>query len=274
MRQNGVLVHNPRTSLPYYLPRFDEKEIFEKAHQRQVPILLKGPTGCGKTRLVEHMAGRLHVPLYTVPCHDDLTASDLIGRYLIKDGNTVWIDGPMTRAVRDGGICYLDEVVEARKDTIVVIHPLTDDRRQLFIERTGETLKAPANFQLVISFNPGYQNTMKTLKPSTRQRFVALDLDWPSPEQEAAIVAHESGVDDRISKHLVHLAQKIRPLKNEGLEEVPSTRTLVLAARMIVSGVAPQRAAEIAMGTPLTEDDAVLKTIVDLAQFEFENAVA
>jgi len=255
--------------LPYYVARTDEIEIFENAHRRQIPVLLKGPTGCGKTRLVEHMAARLGVPLYTVPCHDDLTASDLIGRYLIKGGDTVWIDGPLTRAVRHGGICYLDEVVEARKDTVVVIHPLTDDRRQLFIERTGEALKAPPSFQLVISFNPGYQNTTKTLKPSTRQRFVALEFDWPAEEREAAIVAHESGVEERVARRLVHLAHNIRPLKNEGLEEVPSTRTLVQAGRLIVAGLEPQRAAEIAMGTPLTEDEAVLKAIQDLARFEF-----
>ena len=211
-------------------------------------------------------------PLYTVACHDDLTASDLVGRYLIKEGETVWIDGPLTRAVRHGGICYLDEVVEARKDTIVVIHPLSDDRRQLFIERTGETIHAPASFQLVISFNPGYQNTMKSLKPSTRQRFVALEFDWPPPEQEAEIVAHESGVDARTAKRLVHLAHKIRPLKDEGLEEVPSTRTLVLAGRLIMAGTEPQRAAELAMGTPLTEDEAVLKTIREFAKFEFNSA--
>lgn len=256
--------------LPYYLARGDEREIFEKAHQKQIPVLLKGPTGCGKTRLVEHMAARLGVPLFTVPCHDDLAASDLIGRYLLKDGDTLWVDGPLTRAVREGGICYLDEVVEARKDTVVVIHPLTDDRRQLFMERTGETLKAPASFQLVISFNPGYQNATKTLKPSTRQRFVALDLDWPEPAQEIEIVVHESGVEPRLGERLVHLAHKVRPLKNDGLEEVPSTRTLVLAGRMIVSGLAPRRAAEIALGTPLTEDEAVLRTIRDLARFAFE----
>ena len=263
-------MHKLAQSLPYYLARSDEKEIFARAHKRQIPVLLKGPTGCGKTRLVEHMAAELEVPLFTVPCHDDLTASDLIGRYLIKDGNTTWIDGPLTRAVREGGICYLDEVVEARKDTVVVIHPLTDDRRQLFIERTGETLKAPSSFQLVISFNPGYQNATKTLKPSTRQRFVALDLDWPSAEQEMQIVVHESGVEENLARHIVHLAQKIRPLKNEGLEEVPSTRTLVLAGRMMVSGVEPRRAALIAMGIPLTEDEAVLKTIAEFAHFEFE----
>ena len=258
--------------LPYYVARSDEVGVFAHAHGRQIPVLLKGPTGCGKTRLVEHMAARLSVPLFTVPCHDDLTASDLVGRYLIKEGETVWIDGPLTRAVRHGGICYLDEVVEARKDTIVVIHPLSDDRRQLFIERTGETLHAPAGFQLVISFNPGYQNTMKSLKPSTRQRFVALEFDWPPPEQEAEIVAHESGLDARMARQLVHLAHKIRPLKDEGLEEVPSTRTLVLAGRMIVAGTAPQRAAELAMGTPLTEDEAVLKTIREFARFEFSSA--
>lgn len=257
------------SELPYYVARGDELELFTNAHERQIPVLLKGPTGCGKTRLVEHVAAKMGVPLYTVPCHDDLTASDLVGRYLIKDGNTEWIDGPLTRAVRHGGICYLDEVVEARKDTIVVIHPLSDDRRQLFIERTGETIDAPPNFQLVISFNPGYQNTMKSLKPSTRQRFVALDFDWPPMDQESQIVAHESGVDADTAHHLVHLAHRIRPLKDEGLEEVPSTRTLVIAGRMIVAGMDRARAAEVAMGIPLTEDEAVLKTIRDLAHFEF-----
>src|SRR6478609_10729506 len=183
------------SDLPYYVPAGNECALFELAWRKRLPLLLKGPTGCGKTRFVAHMASRLGLPLHTVSCHDDLTAADLTGRYLLKGGDTVWTDGPLTRAVREGGICYLDEVVEARKDVTVVLHPLTDDRRILPLERTGEVLAAPPEFMLVVSYNPGYQNILKALKPSTKQRFVAIELGFPRPELELRIVAQESGLE-------------------------------------------------------------------------------
>src|SRR5499425_1612456 len=190
---------------PYYLPVGREVELFEAAHTARLPVILKGPTGCGKTRFVEHMAWRLKRPLVTIACHDDLSASDLTGRYLIRGEETVWVDGPLTTAARHGAICYLDEVVEARQDTVVVIHPLTDDRRILPIEKTGELLEAASEFQLVISYNPGYQHAIKDLKPSTRQRFVTVDFDFPSASAEAEIVAHESGIRKATAQALVEL---------------------------------------------------------------------
>lgn len=245
--------------LPYYQASGEECILFEHAYRHRLPLLLKGPTGCGKTRFVTHMAARLGRPLYTVSCHDDLTAADLTGRYLLRGGDTVWTDGPLTRAVREGAICYLDEIVEARKDVTVVLHPLTDDRRLLPLERTGELLQAPEEFMLVISYNPGYQNILKGLKPSTRQRFLALAFDFPPPEMETLIVARESGlVQDRCAA-LVRLAGQLRELKGQDLEEGVSTRLLVYCATLIHAGVKPDLAVRIALIEPLT-DDADIKT--------------
>lgn len=251
-------------AIPYYSPSADECEVFEAAFRNQLPLLLKGPTGCGKTRFVAHMAARLGLPLYTVACHDDLTASDLTGRYLLKGGDTLWSDGPLTRAVREGGICYLDEVVEARKDVTVVIHPLTDNRRTLFLERTAEELRAPSNFMLVVSYNPGYQNVMKMLKPSTRQRFVAMEFGFPPPEREAAIVSAETGLAQDRSRLLVRLATRLRALKGRDLEEAVSTRLLVYAATLMADGMALERAIDIAMLEPLTDDAPVRAGLHDL----------
>lgn len=241
-------------TIPFYAEQGDEVRLFEHAYRQQLPALLKGPTGCGKTRFVEHMAARLGRPLITVSCHDDLTAADLVGRYLIGDGNTVWNDGPLARAVRTGAICYLDEVVEARKDTTVVLHPLADDRRQLPIERTGELLQASPEFMLVVSYNPGYQNLLKNLKPSTRQRFVALVFDYPTPEIERRIIVAESGADEKLATRLVKLASALRRLTDQDLEETVSTRLLVVAARLVVSGLPELIAARAAIVDALTDD--------------------
>ena len=241
-------------TIPFYAEQGDEVRLFEHAYRQQLPALLKGPTGCGKTRFVEHMAARLGRPLITVSCHDDLTAADLVGRYLIGDGNTVWNDGPLARAVRTGAICYLYEVVEARKDTTVVLHPLADDRRQLPIERTGELLQASPEFMLVVSYNPGYQNLLKNLKPSTRQRFVALVFDYPAPEIERRIIVAESGADEKLATRLVKLASALRRLTDQDLEETVSTRLLVVAARLVVSGLPELIAARAAIVDALTDD--------------------
>ncbi|MRX50475.1 AAA domain-containing protein [Paracoccus sp. S-4012] len=251
-------------SAPFYLPQGDEVALFEAAAANDLPVLLKGPTGCGKTRFVTHMAARLGRPLYTVACHDDLSAADLIGRYLLKGGETVWVDGPLTRAVREGAICYLDEVVEARKDVTVVLHPLTDDRRILPIDRTGEELQAAPGFMLVASYNPGYQNILKTLKPSTRQRFLAMEFDFPAPAAETAIVVQESGLDQARAAQLVRLAGKLRALKGQDLEEGVSTRLVVYAATLIAGGMALPRAIEAAMIEPLTDDAEVKRGLQDL----------
>lgn len=240
--------------LPYYAPQGDEVAVFEQAHAQRLPLLLKGPTGCGKTRFVEHMAARLGRPLITVACHDDLSAADLVGRHLIDDHGTRWQDGPLARAVRSGAICYLDEVVEARKDTTVVLHPLADDRRILPIERTGEQLVAPASFMLVISYNPGYQNALKGLKPSTRQRFVALAMDYPAPEIEAAIVQTETGLPAAASQQLVRLARALRRLTDHDLEETASTRLLVMAGRLMAGGLPFDVACRSALIEPLTDE--------------------
>jgi nitric oxide reductase NorQ protein len=249
---------------PFYLPSGDEVAVFAACHARGLPVMLKGPTGCGKTRFVEHMAWHLRRPLVTVACHDDLSASDLVGRYLVRASETVWQDGPLTRAVRAGALCYLDEVVEARQDTIVVIHPLTDDRRVLPIDKTGELVPASAGFQLVISYNPGYQHLLKDLKPSTRQRFVALEFTVPPPPREIAIVVHEGGVDHHQAADLVALAGRLRALRDRGLPEVPSTRLLVAAARLIASGVAPREACRVAIAAPLTDDPDLLGAAQDV----------
>ena len=250
--------------LPYYLPQGDEVELFEHAFYNRLPVLLKGPTGCGKTRFVAYMAARLNLPLYTVACHDDLTASDLVGRHLIGEGGTYWTDGPLTRAVRDGGICYLDEVVEARKDTTVVLHPLSDDRRILPIDRTGEQLEAPDKFMLVVSYNPGYQNFLKGMKPSTRQRFVALRFGYPLPEPETAIVVRESGIALERAERLVRLATALRALKDHDLEEGASTRLLVYAATLMVAGYDPLQACRAALVEPLTDDDETAAALMEV----------
>ena len=239
---------------PFYEPSGDECELFERAWKNKLPLLIKGPTGCGKTRFVSHMAARLNLPLYTVACHDDLTAADLVGRHLIGDGETIWNDGPLTRAVREGGICYLDEVVEARKDTTVVLHPLADDRRMLPIDRTGELLQAPPSFMLVVSYNPGYQNLLKGMKPSTRQRFVSLTFDFPTAAQEEAVLVGETGIDSIMAKRLVSIAGAFRSLRDHDLEEVASTRLLVYAATLIQDGYDPVRACRAALVETLTDD--------------------
>lgn len=251
-------------SAPFYLPQGDECEVFTAAFENRLPLLLKGPTGCGKTRFVAHMAAKLGRQLHTVACHDDLSAADLIGRYLLKGGETVWVDGPLTRAVREGAICYLDEVVEARKDVTVVVHPLTDDRRILPIDRTGEEIEAPDGFMLVASYNPGYQNILKTLKPSTRQRFLSLQFDFPPPDQEAEIVMRESNISQDRAKLLVRLAGKLRGLKGQDLEEGISTRLIVYAATLIAQGMPVERAIHAAMIEPLTDDDDVKRGLLDL----------
>ncbi|WP_324780665.1 CbbQ/NirQ/NorQ/GpvN family protein [Thiobacillus sedimenti] len=254
---------------PYYEPIGDEIQLFEAAYRQQIPVLLKGPTGCGKTRFMEHMAWRLKRPLITVSCHDDLTASDLVGRYLVKGGETVWVDGPLTRAVRAGGICYLDEIVEARKDTMVVIHPLADDRRTLPMEKLGQLVEAPPEFCLAISYNPGYQSVLKDLKQSTRQRFVALEFDYPAAELERRIVVNESGIDAGMAEKLVRFAQMTRNLKGSGLEEGASTRLLVHAGKLISSGVDPVVACRSAVAQAVTDDADMLTAIQELSSSLF-----
>lgn len=241
----------------YYEPVGNECEVFEHAFRQRLPLLIKGPTGCGKTRFVAHMARRLGLPLTTVACHDDLSAADLVGRHLITGGETRWSDGPLTRTVRNGGICYLDEIVEARKDTTVVLHPLTDDRRILPIDRTGEQLDAPDDFMLVVSYNPGYQNALKSLKPSTRQRFIALQFGFPPAAIETTIVARESDIDTTMAARLVALAERLRVLARQDLEEAVSTRLLVYAGKLMTSGVTPTLACEVALVEPLSDDPVV-----------------
>lgn len=242
---------NPR---PFYIARGMEERIFEAAHRQSLSVLLKGPTGCGKTRFVEAMAYDLGRPLITVACHEDLTAADLVGRYLLQGGDTVWVDGPLTRAVRSGAICYLDEIVEARQDTTVVLHPLTDHRRQLPVDRLGVTLDAAPGFCLVVSYNPGYQSVLKDLKDSTRQRLVAINFDFPEVDVEEKIVAHEASVDPAIASDLVRLGQAIRRVENAGLREVASTRVLIAAGLLVASGIPLREAARAAVAEPLTDD--------------------
>jgi nitric oxide reductase NorQ protein len=257
-------VQPPPAREPFYLPVGEEIAVFEACHARRLPVMLKGPTGCGKTRFVEHMAWRLGRPLVTVACHEDLSASDLVGRYLVRATETVWQDGALTRAVRAGALCYLDEVVEARQDVVVVIHPLTDDRRVLPVDKTGEIIEAAPGFQLVVSYNPGYQHVLKDLKPSTRQRFVALDFTFPPPDLESRIVAHEGGVDSPAARELVGLAGRLRQLRDRGLPEVPSTRLLVAAARLMASGVQAREACRVAIAAPLTDDPELLAAVHDV----------
>lgn len=249
---------------PYYLPVGDEVDIFRTAHEAELAVMLKGPTGCGKTRFVEHMAWKLGRPLVTVACHDDLSASDLTGRFLVKGGETVWQDGPLTVAARLGAICYLDEIVEARQDTVVVIHPLTDDRRILPIEKVGALVPAAPGFQLVVSYNPGYQHVLKDLKPSTRQRFVALEFDFPPTHLEVRIVAREGGVEESVARSLVSLGERIRNLRDRGLTEVPSTRLLVATARLIARGISPVAACSVALVAPLGDDPDLVATMREL----------
>jgi len=251
---------------PFYLESGNEISIFEAAYDARLPVMLKGPTGCGKTRFVAHMSYRLKRPLITVSCHEDLFASDLIGRFLLQNDETVWVDGPLTKAVRLGAVCYLDEIVEARKDTTVVIHPLTDDRRMLHIDKKGEVLRAHPDFLLVISYNPGYQSILKDLKQSTRQRFVSLEFDYPEGGKEAEIVSHEGSVDMDTARRLVSLGGKIRNLREHGLSEGASTRLLIYAAKMIGRGVPGQEACRTAICLPLTDDSGLQETLKDLIE--------
>jgi nitric oxide reductase NorQ protein len=273
---------------PYYLPLGGEVDLFAAAFEERIPVLLKGPTGCGKTRFVEYMAWRLGrpivrvreaseagegdaaLPIVTVACHEDLTASDLVGRYLLEGESTRWIDGPLTRAVKAGAICYLDEVVEARKDTTVLIHPLTDYRRLLPIEKRGQVLEAAEGFLLVISFNPGYQSALKDLKQSTRQRFTAIEFDYPPRDREAEIIAHESGVDQKAALDLAKLGEKVRNLREHGLSEGASTRLLIYAGKLMGKGIPPRIACQSAVAWALTDDVEVQRTIEAVVASIFE----
>lgn len=274
---------------PFYVPRADEVEVFAAAFRQRIPVLLKGPTGTGKTRFVEYMAWALSkpltkitsanrdepgaasrsLPMITISCHEDLTASDLVGRFLLDANGTRWVDGPLTRAVKAGGICYLDEVVEARKDTTVVIHPLTDHRRMLPIEKLGQVVQAADDFLLVVSYNPGYQVALKDLKHSTRQRFVALELDFPEHAQETRIIAHESGVDDKTAARLATLGQKVRNLREHGLAEGVSTRMLVYAARLITEGISARRACQVAVTWGVTDEHEAQRSIEEVVSSIF-----
>jgi len=249
---------------PYYVASGNEIEVFAAAHRQRLPVMLKGPTGCGKTRFVEHMASVLGLPLISIACHEDITSADLVGRFLLTGGETVWVDGPLTRAVRQGGICYLDEIVEARADTTVVLHPLADHRRELHIERLGESLHAPDRFMLVVSYNPGYQSVLKDLKQSTRQRMVGIEMTWPLPDKEIEIVVQESGIDRAAAADLVKLANAIRKLDGSSLPEVSSTRTLVSTARLIREGLSPRVAAAAAMLLPLTDDAEIHRGLAEM----------
>jgi len=262
---------------PYYLPIKDEVELFQAAFRSKIPVLLKGPTGTGKTRFVEYMAwffgrelglsqdgkGR-SLPLVTVACHEDLTSTDLVGKFLLKGEETVWVDGPLTKAVRAGGICYLDEIVEARKDTTVIIHPLSDHRRILPIDKTGKIVEAHENFLLVISYNPGYQSVLKDLKQSTRQRFMAIDFDYPSRQQETEIIRHETSLSEEVAYDLAKVGEKVRHLKGYALNEGVSTRLLIYAGRLIMEGISPKRACEIAVSASLTDEREVQMAISEV----------
>ena len=249
---------------PFYLPVGNEIQTFEAAYALRLPVMLKGPTGCGKTRFLEYMAWKVARPLVVIACHEDLTASDLVGRYLLKGQETVWADGPLSLAVRHGAICYLDEVVEARKDTTVVIHPLTDDRRILPQEKRGLLLEAHPDFMLVISYNPGYQSVMKDLKHSTRQRFVALDFNYPPADRERQIVMTESGVDGDTAERLVRLGEMVRNLRQHGLEEGISTRLLVYAAKLMGQGLPPRAACDHAVIQSMTDDPEMQEAITEI----------
>ena len=272
---------------PFYLPIADEVALFTAAYEQKIPVLLKGPTGCGKTRFIEHMSyklgrpltkikGRskgqengLGMPLVTISCHEDLTASDLVGRYLLEGQETRWIDGPLSRAVKVGAICYLDEIVEARKDTTVLIHPLTDHRRMLPVEKRGQILEAHDKFLLVISYNPGYQSALKDLKHSTRQRFVSLEFDYPPREIEALVVQHEGGVSHEMATELAKLGEKVRHLKEHGLQEGASTRLLIYAAKLMASGIPPRRACDASVVWALTDDPEVQRSVAEVVSTIF-----
>lgn len=255
---------------PFYLPQGEEIELFEAAYRNRLPVMLVGPTGSGKTRLVEHMAWKLDRPLYTVACHSDLSAGDLTGRYIIKGNEVQWIDGPLSMAVKSGGISYLDEVVEARKDVSVVIHPLTDHRRYMVVEKLGRIYKAPDTFMLIVSYNPNYQSILKELKPSTRQRFLSIHLDWPNAELEARIIHREAGVEHEVAEKLVKAAGKIRNLVHQGLEEGVSTRELVYAATLLKSGVSRRAALSATMVTSLTYDQDLKSSILEVLKNYFD----
>jgi nitric oxide reductase NorQ protein len=268
------VVSTTDASRPYYVPVGNEEKVFKAAFRRGLSVVLKGPTGCGKTRFVEAMAHDLGRPLVTVACHDDLTTADLVGRFLLRGGETEWVDGPLTRAVREGAICYLDEVVEARQDTTVVLHPLADHRRQLPIERLGVTLDAAPGFCLVVSFNPGYQSILKDLKDSTRQRLVAIEFGFPAAEVEEEVVAHEAGIDRDQAAELVRLGQAIRRLDAAGLREVASTRVLIAAGQLICEGLSPREAARAAIAGPLTDDSTLTHGLMEIIDVYLASAPA
>jgi nitric oxide reductase NorQ protein len=259
---------------PNYIAQADEEPVFRDAHAARIPLILKGPTGCGKTRFVEHMAWQLGLPLVTVSCHEDLTASDLVGRYLLRDDQTVWQDGPLTLAVRYGAICYLDEIVEARNDTAVVIHSLTDDRRILFIDKTGEVVRAHEQFMMVLSYNPGYQNIVKDLKHSTKQRFASLAFDHPEIETETKIIASETGLDEPTARKLAEMGQKVRALKGFGLDEGVSSRLLVYVGRLMMGGLDPLVACRAAISQTLSDEREVVDSVQDIARLYFGDAMA
>lgn len=253
----------------WYRPIADEVTIFERAHAQRLPVLLKGPTGCGKSRFVEFMAERLQRPLITVACNDETSAADLVGRWLVRGGDTVWQDGPATRAVRQGGILYLDEVAEAREDVVVLLHPLTDHRRQLFVDRNDEVLAAPEGFMVVASFNPGYRRGLKELKPSTRQRFVSLHFGYPPEDAEVEVIEGETGLERKLAKRLVAWATKVRAQETLGLAETVSTRLLVMAARLMATGLAPRAACQVTLVQPLTDDAPTARALQDLVDLSF-----
>jgi nitric oxide reductase NorQ protein len=255
--------------LPYYRPVGKEIEVFAAARRSLFPVLLKGPTGCGKSRFVEHMAKENKVPLIQVACNEDTSSSDLLGRFLIKDGDTIWQDGPVSRAVRTGALLYLDEVAEAREDVIVLLHSLADHRRQIYLDRTNETLSAPAGFQLVVSFNPGYQNHFRKLKPSTRQRFITLEFTYPVAEIEIEILEAETGLTNKTCSILVGLAKKIRTMKELALKETISTRLLIHAARLMREGLAPRLACEVGILQALTDETETTRALQDLVSLHF-----
>ena len=257
------------TEEPFYQATGNEVALYERAYVHRMPLILKGPTGCGKTRFIEHMAWKLGVPLVTLACNEDMTASDLVGRYLLDAQGTTWHDGPLTMAVRYGGICYLDEVVEARQDTTVVIHPLTDARRMLPLDKKGEVVHAHPEFQLVVSYNPGYQSSAKDMKPSTRQRFAALSFDYPQSEIEAQIVAHETGIAPALAKQLVAIAHCSRALKQRGLDEGASTRMLIYAGILMRDGMSPHDSCEMTITRALTDDPDMARALQGFVQAQF-----
>ncbi len=265
-----VQVPQPGDVAPYYEPQGNEIAVFEAAYKKRLPVMLKGPTGCGKTRFLERMAFQLRRPLVTVSCHEDLTSSDLVGRFLLEGAETVWQDGPLTRAVKAGAICYLDEIVEARTDSTVVIHSLTDHRRRLTVEKKGQEIEAHEDFMLVISYNPGYQTVLKDLKPSTKQRFIAINFDFPPEDIERKILLNEvPGVAPEIAHRLVAAGRKARLLKDHGLEEATSTRALVYAANMIGAGLDPVVACQVAMVNPITDDEELAEALMEVVQAHF-----